>query len=100
MKNKIFFISIASIFILALFNMNFVFNSGLSANLSLASIEALARGETLHCSICGEQIEACRCPPNITCSYADCHGKDCHVLTYNMICPCDPTGDPHNICPL
>ena len=100
MKKKIFFICLASILVLAALNLKLAFNSGLNINFSLASIEALARGETLYCSVCGEQVDACRCGPTITCSYSSCHGKECHYDTYNWICPCAATGDPHTICAL
>lgn len=95
------FICVAAIIVvLAVLNLKLTVNNGSNLNFSLASIEALARGETLYCSVCGEQVDACRCPPAITCDYGDCHGKECHVFTGNMLCPCDPTGNPLNICPL
>lgn len=100
MKKKLLFICVAAIIILAAVNVNFAFNSGSDVNLSLASIMALARGETYYCSVCGNQIDVCTCPANITCSYTSCHGKECHIFTGIWSCPCDPTGYPLNICPL
>lgn len=100
MKKKLLFISLPALIALAAINVNLAFNNDSIIHLSLTSIEALARGETLYCSVCGEQIDACRCGPAITCDKGDCHGKECHIDTFNLACPCDPTGDPFNICTL
>lgn len=99
MKKKLFIICFAAITgVLAAVNLNLAFNSDSNVNLSMTGIIALAQGETTYCSICGNQIDACSCPPTITCDYASCHGKDCHIDTYNWICPCDATGYLEHIC--
>jgi hypothetical protein len=100
MKKKILFICTAALFVLAALNLKLAFNNGLNINFSLASMEALARGETLYCSVCGEQVDACRCSPAITCDYGHCLGKECHEFTGNLICSCRANGDPFSICPL
>jgi len=86
--------------VLVAVNVNFAFNSNSDIYLSLTSIEALATGETLYCSVCGEKIDACRCDPAITCDYGSCHGKECHDFTGNLLCPCSANGNPLSICPL
>lgn len=100
MKKKLFFIAGVAIIALAAVNVNIGFNNNSNINLSLTNILALAMGEDYYCSVCYNQINACTCGPAITCDYASCHGKECHIFTYNWICPCDPTGDPFTICPL
>lgn len=100
MKKKILFICVVAIIVLAAVNLNLAFNNGLNINLSLTSIEALAKGEILYCSVCGNQVDACSCPPAITCDYVSCHGKECHEDTFNWLCPCSATGDPFTICAL
>ena len=99
MKKKILFVfTTTALIVLVTLNFILAFNNRLSINFSLSSIEALASGETLYCSVCGEQVDACRCEPTITCGYSSCHGKECHQDTYNWICPCAATGDPFTIC--
>lgn len=100
MKKKFIFICAIALIVLAAVNVNLAFNSNFDIYLSLSSIEALARGETLYCSVCGEQVDACRCPPTITCDYASCHGKECHDFTGNLLCPCIANGNPLSICPI
>lgn len=101
MKKKLFIIFFAVFTgVLAAINLNLALNSGSNVNLSLTGILALAQGETIYCSVCGSQIDACFCPPTITCDYAGCHGKECHDFTWNPICPCYRNGDPFSICPL
>jgi len=98
MKRKLIFICAAAIIVLAAVNVNLAFNSDSNVNLSLTSIEALARGETLYCSVCGEQVDACRCSPAITCDYGSCYGTQCHHNTYNWSCPCAANGNPYSFC--
>jgi hypothetical protein len=101
MKKKLFFICAAAIVVLAAVNVNLAFNSNSDIYLSLTSIEALARGETYYCSMCGLPVDVCRCPPAITCDYSSCHGKSCHNDTgIWWPCPCEANGDPLSLCML
>lgn len=86
--------------ILAAVNVKLAFNSDESVvSLSLASITALAQGESgITCSICGEDIDACNCEIGITCDHDSCTGTVCHESTDNPFCWCDANGDPYSFC--
>jgi len=98
MKKKSIIICTAVVVALVAINVNLAFNSNSNINFSLSSIEALARGETLYCSICGDQVDACRCPPAVTCDYNTCRGKQCYHNSYNWVCPCIENGNPNYFC--
>lgn len=96
MKKIIF---IAVIAVLAAVNVSIAFNSDKSVvNLSLTNIMALATGEIYYCSICGDDVEFCKCDIGITCDHAGCWGKVCHQQTWNPICPCRENGNPFSFC--
>lgn len=86
--------------ILAAVNVKLAFNSNESVvSLSLASITALAQGESgITCSICGEDIDGCNCEIGITCDEGSCWGKVCHRNTYILSCWCEANGDPYSSC--
>lgn len=98
MKKKLFFICMVAIVTLAAVNVNLAFNSNSNVNLSLTSIMALARGETLYCSVCYNQIDACTCGSTITCDYNTCHGNQCYHNSHNWVCPCIENGNPTIFC--
>lgn len=84
----------------AVVNVSVVLTSEKSiVDLSLASIEALAQGESNICSICGYDVNTCNCDNyGITCDHASCWGKQCHVNTENPICWCEANGNPAIFC--
>lgn len=98
MKKAIFLVVVVAI--LAAVNVKLAFNSNESVvSLSLASITALAQGESgITCSICGEDIDACNCDIGITCDYGSCTGKVCHENTYDPSCWCRANGDQYSSC--
>ena len=85
---------------LAAINVNLAFNSEESViDLSLTSIMALARGETVICSICGNDVNTCNCDDyGITCDHGSCDGKVCHKNTDNWSCRCAANGNPYSFC--
>jgi hypothetical protein len=86
--------------VLAIVNVNLVFNSEkLVIDLSLASIQALAQGESNICSICGYDVNICNCDDyGITCDAGSCSGKVCHNNTNNWACRCEANGNPYSFC--
>ena len=89
----------AAMVVIAAINVNLFVENDLIANVSLATIEALARNEgDLKCSICGKTLDQCSCDFGITCSYGGCHGKWCHEDRWILICPCEPNGNPFACC--
>lgn len=97
MKKSLFLVVAA---IWAVVNVSVVLTSKKSiVDLSLASIEALAQGESNICSICGYDVNTCNCDNyGITCDRASCWGKVCHYDTYNWACPCAANGNPYSFC--
>ena len=96
MKKIIFVVVVV---VLAAVNVNLAFNSDDNfVNLSLASITALARGETTNCSICGYDVNHCSCDLGITCDYGSCTGKVCHYNLNDWSCRCASNGNPLSFC--
>jgi hypothetical protein len=102
MRKIILFVCAIIIVALSAVNLNFTLNDNANFNvkLSLKNIVALAMGEQGdRCAVCDNPLDYCRCEGGtITCSQGSCHGKDCHSNTWNILCPCDKTGRPVDIC--
>jgi len=84
MKKKVLsIIGVAAVGAAVAFNINAGLQNNSDLDVALNKIEAIA------------EIEGA----TIICSISSCHGKYCHDLNYNPLCPCSPTGYMRDQCP-
>ena len=79
MKRILYFIGAAVILAIAAINVNLAVRSDFIANVSLANMIALARGESgIICATCGKDLDDCTCQGGgITCDFYCYNGAVC-----------------------
>jgi hypothetical protein len=87
-KKLLYGISAFVIAAVSVFNLNFNSQKSHLSDMALANVEVLAAAENLP-----EVVITCSYPPS-------CHGKQCYIDIWNLLCPCFFNGHTYSFCAL